>query len=90
MTPHDGDTWISPRDDRIRRSFDDATFVAADGIRYLQPELVLFMKARLTRASGERDFATILAMLEPERREWLREAIALLYPDHRWLDRLRA
>jgi hypothetical protein len=90
MTPHDGDTWISPRDDRIRRPFDDATFVAADGIRYLRPELVLFMKARFTRASGERDFATILPMLEPERRDWLREAIALLYPDHRWLDGLKA
>jgi len=90
MTPHDGDTWISPRDERIRRPFDDATFVAGDGIRYLRPELVLFMKARFARASGERDFATILPMLEPERRDWLREAIALLYPGHRWLDRLRA
>src|SRR5439155_12766214 len=79
MTPHDGDTWISPRDERIRRPFDDATFVAGDGIRYLRPELVLFMKARFARASGERDFATILPMLEPERRDWLREAIALLY-----------
>jgi hypothetical protein len=90
MTPHDGDTWISPRDDRIRRAFDEATFVAADGIRYLQPELVLFMKARVTRASGERDFATALPLLEPERRAWLREAVALVHPGHRWLDRLRA
>jgi hypothetical protein len=90
MTPHDGDTWISPRDERIRRRLDDATFVAADGTRYLRPELVLFMKARSPRASGERDFATILPMLDPERRDWLREAIELVHPGHRWLDRLRA
>jgi hypothetical protein len=90
MTPHEGDTWISPRDERIRRPLDDATFIAADGIRYLQPELVLFMKARVRRASGERDFATILPLLEPARRQWLHEAIERLYPGHRWLDQLRA
>jgi hypothetical protein len=90
MTPHDGDTWISPRDDRIRRPFDEATFAAADGIRYLRPELVLFMKARAPGVrSNDRDLATILPALEPERMAWLREAISLLYPGHRWLDQIQ-
>jgi hypothetical protein len=88
MTPHDGDTWISPRDHRIRRPFDDATFVAADGIRCLRPELVLFMKARVARTKDDRDLAAILPMLEPEPRAWLRETIALVHPGHRWLDQL--
>src|SRR5438093_9525252 len=55
MTPHDGDTWISPRDERIRRPLGEATFVAPGGIRYLRPELVLFMKARTARPQDERD-----------------------------------
>lgn len=88
MTPHDGDTWISPRDERIRRPLSEATFVAADGIRYLRPELVLFMKARIARSKDDRDLAVILPRLEPERRAWVREAIALLHPDHRWLGQL--
>lgn len=85
MTPHDGDTWISPRDDRIRRPFDEATFIAADGIRYLRPELVLFMKARATVRHDDRDLATILPTLEREQRAWLWGAISLRYPGHRWL-----
>jgi hypothetical protein len=89
MTPHDGDTWISPRDDRIRCPFDEATFVAADGIRYLRPELVLFMKARAAVRHDDRDLATVLPTLEPERKAWLREAISLLYPGHRWLDEIQ-
>lgn len=90
MTAHDGDTWISPRDERIRRPFDEATFVAADGIRYLRPELVLFMKAKAAGVrSNERDLATILPTLEPEQKAWLGEAISLLNPDHRWLDEIQ-
>lgn len=85
MTPHDGDTWISPRDDRIRRPFEDATFVAADGLRYLRPELVLFMKARVARAKDDHDLAKILPLLEPDVRSWLRNAIELVHPGHRWL-----
>jgi hypothetical protein len=90
MTPHDGDTWISPRDDRIRMPLDDATFAAPDGIRYLRPELVLFMKARMARLKDDRDLATMLPLLEPERRRWLAEAIELVHPGHRWLAEIRA
>ena len=90
MTPHDGDTWISPRDDRIRRPFEEATFVAADGIRYLRPELVLLMKARAAGVrSNDRDLATILPTLEAERRDWLCKAITLVHPGHRWLDEIQ-
>jgi hypothetical protein len=88
MTPHDGNTWISPRDERIRRPLEEATFVAIDGIRYLRPELVLFMKALLARAKDTRDLETILPRLEDASRDWLREAIELVHPGHGWLERL--
>jgi hypothetical protein len=90
MTPHDGDTWISPRDARIRAPFEDATFVADDGIRYLRPELVLFMKTRVARPKDDRDLAAILPRLDAAARARLREAIELVHPGHRWLERLAA
>lgn len=85
MTPHDGDAWISPRDDRVRRPLDEATFVAADGISYLRPELVLFMKARFARSKDDRDLAVLLPRLDAATRAWLHGAIELVHPGHRWL-----
>lgn len=88
MTPHEGETWISPRDARIRLPIEEATFVAADGIRYLRPEVVLFMKARWVRWRDERDLAVALPRLDDAARAWLRAAIELVHPGHRWLERM--
>jgi hypothetical protein len=85
MTPHDGDTWIAPRDDRIRMPFEDATFVAADGLRYLRPELVLFMKALFARPKDDRDLEVILPRLDTAARARLRASLDLVHPGHRWL-----
>jgi hypothetical protein len=85
MTGHDGDTWISPRDERVRLPFEEATFLAADGIRYLRPELVLFMKARVARPKDDTDLERILPRLEPDAREALRGWLELVHPGHRWL-----
>jgi aminoglycoside-2''-adenylyltransferase len=84
MTAHDGDIWISPRDDRVRLPFEDATFVAGDGLRYLCPELVLYMKARVARPKDEADLARMLPRLEPSARDRLRAWLDLVYPGHRW------
>ena len=88
MTPHDGDTWISPRDERVRAPLGDATFVAGDGIRYLVPELVLFMKARVARSKDDRDLRAILPSLEPRAEARLRSWLELVQPGHRWLESL--
>ena len=90
MTAHDGDTWISPRDGRVRLPFEDATFVAPDGIRYLRPELVLYMKARMARPKDEADLERILPRLEPDAVDRLRTWLGLVHPGHRWLSRLPA
>jgi hypothetical protein len=86
MTPHEGETWISPRDDRVRLPIDEATFTAPSGIRYLRPELVLFMKARWARSKDDADLAAILPSLGPSARGRLREWLKLVHPGHRWLD----
>lgn len=85
MTSHEGEAWISPRDDRVRLPMAEATFVAASGIRYLRPELVLFMKARTARSKDDADLAAILPSLEPSARGRLRDWIQLVHPGHRWL-----
>lgn len=65
---------------------DDVTWVADDGIRYLDPEIVLTYKARLRRPKDDPDFAATLPTLDADRRAWLREAIATVAPGHPWLD----
>lgn len=85
LTPHDGTTWISKRDERIRLPFDRATFVATDGIRYLRPEVSLHMKAKLLRSKDDVDLDSTLPLLRPEDVDWLRGTIALTQPDHPWL-----
>lgn len=87
MTPHDGDTWISVRDDRVRMPLDEATFEAPDGIRYLRPEIVLSFKLKRQR-SDDVDFDAVLPMLGEDARRSLIEAIALYHPGHPWLERI--
>ena len=87
MTPHDGDTWISVRDDRVRMPLAEATFERADGIRYLRPEIVLSFKLKRQR-SDDVDFDTALPMLDEAARASLHDAIALYHPGHPWLERI--
>jgi Aminoglycoside-2''-adenylyltransferase len=86
MTPHDGGTWISVRDERVRMPLDEATF-EADGIRYLRPEIVLSFKLKRQR-HDDGDFDTALPMLDTDARAALRAAIELYHPGHPWLDRM--
>lgn len=67
---------------------DEATWVAGDGMRYLNPEIVLFFKARHRRPKDERDLARALPLLSPDQRTWLRDAVRRLRSDHEWLIRL--
>ena len=90
MTPHEGETWIAPGDARISRPLDEATFTAEDGIRYLRPELVLFMKAKLTRPKDAADLLAILPALDASARAWLRDAIDEVHPGHPWLTEMAA
>jgi len=88
ITPHDGGTWISVRDDRVRLPLEDAVFVGADGIRYLRPEIVMGLKARNPRPSSDADLEAVLPLLDAGARTSLRDAIALYDPGHPWLERV--
>ena len=67
---------------------DSVTWVAADGIRYLLPEIVLAYKARSRRPKDQPDFEATLPVLNEERRAWLRHAVSSVAPGHPWLAHL--
>lgn len=83
--PHDGDTWICRRDERIRLPYRDVIHRTRDGIPYMAPELVLLFKARHTRAKDRRDFEATVPHLTPAQRGTLAELLARVHPGHRWL-----
>jgi hypothetical protein len=83
--PSDGDTWICRRDASLRMPYERLIERTRDGIPYGRPEVVLLYKAKHTRPKDDDDFAVVLPRLEPERRRWLREALELVHPAHRWL-----
>ncbi|KWW21889.1 hypothetical protein AS888_05220 [Peribacillus simplex] len=55
------------------------------GIPYLNPEIVLLYKVKNTREKDHQDFIAIVDKLDDQRRKWLRGAIQLHEPEHKWL-----
>lgn len=80
-----GDTWIYKRDSRISRPVEEILW-HVDGIPYLRPEVQLLHKAGGFRPKDQVDFDATWPLLEPADRHWLREALELTRPGHRWLD----
>ena len=87
--PSDGDTWICRRHEDIRLPYDELIERTAEGIPYGRPEVILLFKAKHAHlAKNEADLAATLPRLEPERRAWLADALALAHPGHAWLAKL--
>ena len=83
--------WVSRHDDTLEADLEDVTWVAADGIRYLSPEVALLFKARQMRPKDQIDFGNAWPLMSTGRRTWLREAVHRTYgPDHGWAERLAA
>ena len=85
ITPDRDGLWTNKRDPDHVAPLEDVTWVAADGIRYLRPEITLLYKAVLHRPKDDRDLAVTWPLLDADARDWLREAVARLYPGHAWL-----
>jgi hypothetical protein len=83
--PHDGDTWIFRRDERIRRPYADVIRWTEAGVPYAAPEIALLFKAKGPRPKDEADLCAVLPRLDGEQRAWLAGALALAYgKDHPW------
>jgi aminoglycoside-2''-adenylyltransferase len=88
LTPSEDGMWTNKRVAGHVAPVEAVTWTAADGIRYLLPEIVLVYKARLRRPKDDPDFEATLPVLPRDRRQWMRRALADLVPDHHWLRRL--
>jgi hypothetical protein len=87
--PHDGDTWISRRDERIRMPYRELIERTVDGIPYARPEVVLLFKAKHSaEEKNEADLADTLPRLGPARRRLLGAWLQLVHPGHPWTTRL--
>ena len=81
--------WVSRRDESWTAPLEEVTWVADDGLRYMNPEVVLYHKAMQARPKDELDRDRAWPMLTPEKQEWLRGAISDFYgADHAWLRNL--
>jgi len=88
LTPDRDGMWTNRRLPEHVAPVDDVTWKGSDGIRYLQPEIVLMYKARLRRPKDKLDLETTLPLLSDDRRRWLRETLASFDPGNPWLDRI--
>ena len=51
---------------------------------FLAPEIVLLHKAKAPTAKDDADFTAVLSYLGHDQRLWLRDALDLTAPGHRW------
>jgi hypothetical protein len=75
---------------RVHRPLATIGSVTPDGIPYMAPEIQLLYKAKAPRPQDEADFVRTFPHLNQASREFLVQALALVYPGHRWLLELEA
>lgn len=88
LNPDIDGRWQSVRDESHVAPLDEVTWVHDDGVRYLNPEIVLLFKARLDRPKDSVDLDVAWPRMAADQQDWLRDAVRRLYPDHAWNERL--
>ncbi len=83
-----GEHWVFRRHPAVRCPVRHVSVRSAAGLPVLCPAVVLLYKAARAGAADELDFRAALGHLAPERRMWLRQALAQAHPEHPWLARL--
>ena len=81
--------------ERVERILDKA-ILYTDGIPYMSPELILFLKSHpfnmeheYLKPKTENDFPAVIPLLSDEQRQWLMDALDKAWPDgYGWLDGL--
>ncbi len=80
--------WIYRRNQEIRRSLAKIRLRSSEGVNFLCPEIVLLYKSKNPRTKDEQDFQAVVGHLDPERKQWVKNAIGICDPKHRWLQSL--
>jgi len=89
VTPDVDGRWQNKRLPDHVAPLDEVTWVTDDGVRVLDPEIVLLFKSTLGRTKDHRDFARALPLLDDGQRDRLDRAVRRLSPEHPWLTELR-
>lgn len=76
------------RDLRISSPLNSVWSYSETGIPYLNPEIVLLYKAKNTREKDHQDFITVKDHLDNMKRQWLKSALELHEPEHKWIQQL--
>ena len=84
----DDTQWHFRRDDRIARAADGVIVASSSGTRIVRPEIQLLYMATSTESKNQRDFEMARPHLRPEEVGWLKDALHLTLPGHRWLTQL--
>ncbi len=77
--------WVYRRDPRVTLAWDRLSFHSAAGFDALVPEIVLLFKAKAPKEKDQADFETLMPRMAYDRRAWLRAALEVAHPGHRWL-----
>ncbi len=86
--PGEPGQWVNRRLLSMTLPLDSATWADGEGIRFINPEILLLFKARQARPKDEADCGAIEPRLDHRQREWLLDTLAQVHPGHAWLHRL--
>ena len=85
LNDSDRGLWVSRRDPRITLHVRQLAQRSPSGVPIVAPEVQLLYKARHAQAKDEHDFGLVAPLLSRTRRAWLREALEVVHPGHRWI-----
>jgi hypothetical protein len=84
----EGGIWLCRRDQRVTRHVREVALRSDLGIPIVAPEIQLLYKAAHEDPKNEHDLRLVAGRLQDKQRTWLREALEIVHPGHRWLEAL--
>jgi hypothetical protein len=88
LTPDRDGLWTNKFLPEHTAEIDEVTWVADNRIRYLNPEIVLFFKARKQRTKDTHDLTQTWPTLTTPQQTWLHKTLHKTNPHHPWLPHL--
>jgi hypothetical protein len=82
--------WTFRRDQSIQRPVDRVLALTRSGVPVVRPEVQLLYMSKSDDAKHEQDFEAALPRLGIDEVAWLRDALEVVAPEHRWISLLRA
>lgn len=88
LNEKEGGSWLFRRNFEIFYPLNSIWGYSDKGMPYLNPEIALLYKTKNTRQKDHQGFITVKDLLDEKQKKWLKDAIKLQDPDHKWIDLL--